>query len=105
MTSKNNTNWVFGQSKPIMTSNTITIRELETLEAVRHFSDKEAISKGYVSEATLLSKRFQRLPKMKKQVQTLVTGPKGKHTTLQTRVFREIKLTNLCSDTTKDYKT
>ena len=69
-------------------NNIITIRELETLEAVRHFSDKEAISKGYVSEATLLSRAFSLLPKSYKQVQTLVTGPKGKHTTLQTRVFR-----------------
>ena len=75
-----------------MISNIITIQELETLETVRHFSDKEALSKGYVSEATLLSQKFKRLPKSYKQVQTLVTGPKGKHTTLQTRLFREIKL-------------
>ena len=75
-----------------MTSNTITIRELETLEAVRHFSDNEALSKGYVSEATLLSRAFSRLPKSKKQVTSLITGPKGKHTTLQTRLFRKINL-------------
>ena len=75
-----------------MISNIITIQELETLETVRHFSDKEALSKGYISEATLLSRAFSRLPKSYKQVQTLVTGPKGKHTTLQTRLFREIKL-------------
>ena len=88
-----------------MISNIITIQELETLETVRHFSDREALSKGYISEATLLSQKFKRLPKSYKQVQTLVTGPKGKHTTLQTRLFREIKLNRRWKRTPKKYFT